>query len=155
MGVLDLVYVKAGREMIRQPNQLDWNLGASLHTENAWRAKTLIIAIACLGSFRGGMIWDMFRQVLVQGGWPWLRQLPKTYVRLNFLAMVSVFGALRHGAEYPNAGELLMQLAGRLVGNPDGSPSTWVVRSKELLDDVKVAVVMPIPPNLQVSELGL
>jgi len=124
------------------------NIGAKMHGELSEWDKLIVVSMACQGSFQGKHCWDAFWRVMVQGGWPWLRQWPKRFGKLLFSVMAGIFAALRHGAVIPNVGALLMILATKLVGSPDGTQSTWRVRTADRLNAAKTSVVMPDPEKV-------
>jgi hypothetical protein len=117
-------------------------LGAQLHTLGDPADKLHLAAIACRGVFSGLFTWDRFNSVLVQGGWPWIRQYSRGYAKMIYTVMVLIFAAVEN-YELRDMEEMRMRilaLAGKLVGNPSGGPSPWRVRKSVYLQGPKVTV---------------
>jgi hypothetical protein len=91
--------------------------------------------------------------MLVQGGWPWLRQYSRAYARVVYTVMVLIFAAIE---SYTLADEGMMRtrllaLAGKLVGSVDGSPTLWRVRKSPYLKGPKLNVPSKLEGQATVS----
>jgi hypothetical protein len=97
--------------------ELSQNLGPGFHNQqNLQGRQTMILAsIACQGSFQGERGWDLFSQILVQGGWPLLGHYSKHYAKNVYIAMVCLFCCVRHGQVGPEIGPLILALATKVV----------------------------------------
>jgi len=132
-------------------------LGAELHTLGDPADKLQLAAVACRGAFSGLFTWDRFSSVLVQGGWPWLRQYSKAYAKMIYTVMVLIFAAIEN-YEIGDMDAMRMRiiaLAGKLVGNPAGGPSPWRVRKSVSLRGPKIAARARLQPQQNVGLLSV
>ncbi|KAF2472707.1 uncharacterized protein BDR25DRAFT_353026 [Lindgomyces ingoldianus] len=127
----------------RNPSiQID--LGASLHNHDSDTAKVYIAALAARAVFAGIPTWELVDKVLIQGGWPHLRQYSRGFSTTIFTVMVTLFAAVESYIinQQSPLGPLIIQLAGKLVGPVGGTKSPWRVRKDVYLKDSKVNIAL-------------
>jgi hypothetical protein len=129
-------------------------LGASLHEMKNSEDKLLVAALACRGTFSALLTWNHFNTMLVQGGWPWLRQYSRAYARMVYTVMVLIFAAIEnydfHDVEAMRM--RLLSLAGKLVGGPMGQLSPWKVRQSPYLKEEKLTIPLRVEGLTSVSD---
>jgi hypothetical protein len=133
------------------PN-ISGGFGAELHGLAHPADKINLAAVAGIATFSGLFTWERFNGVLVEGGWPWLRQYSRAYARTIYTAMVLIFAAIEtnHLADLDKMRERLISLAGKLVGDPANPRSHWRVRKSAYLQKGKVS----IPGSLDAQQVG-
>lgn len=118
------------------------DLGAHLHTLGHPEDKLHLAAIACRGVFSALFTWNRFNSVLVQGGWPWLRQYSRAYAKMIYTVMVLMFAAIENYDmnDMVATRTRILALAGKLVGSQSGDRSQWTVRKSVYLRGPKVTI---------------
>jgi hypothetical protein len=121
-------------------------LGALLHEMQNQEDKLIVAGVACRATFSGLLTWNHFNSMLVQGGWPWLRQYSRAYARMVYTVMVLIFAAIENYVfnDVEAMGSRLLALAGKLVGGPVGGPSPWKVRQSPYMKEVKLIIPVRI-----------
>jgi hypothetical protein len=129
-------------------------LGSLLHEMKPPEDKLHVAAMACRGTFQGLLTWYRFNAMLIQGGWPWLRQYSRAYARVVYTAMVLIFAAIESYTVEDMAAmrTRLLALAGKLVGGIDGGPSGWKVRKSPYLKGPKLAIPLRVEGPASVSK---
>lgn len=129
--------------------RIEPGLGAALHGMQDPDDKVHVAALACRGAFQALFTWDRFNTMLVQGGWPWLRQYSRAYAKVIYTAMVLLFAGAENYVmnDMNSVRSRILLLAAKLVGNPIGGMSPWKIRHSSYLKGPKVV----LPPVITVS----
>lgn len=124
-----------------RPSTLNRDLIVALHRLEEKQAREYIVALACIGAWRGQFVWDRLATLLCQGAWPWLGGYNKVYAKIIFVLMASICAAVDMGLTNGSMAEILDDLASCLIPRQMGWP--WRIRTNQRLgvDKVKISAV--------------